>query len=533
MPKEVELKLALPVSAMRHLARHPLLAGLRPRGERLTNAYFDTDTQTLREHRVAVRIRHQGRRWLQTVKQGGSAQGGLSARPEWEYPFTGALDFSPVDDARLRRLLTRLQDSDRLRPVFETNFRRRTWSLAGPSGGTVLLMADEGEIIAGTRRATICELELELDGGAVADLFALARTLAQTLPLKPEILSKAERGYRLASGELPPPVLSVAADVHRKLAPQQAFTAIAHACVTQLQGNEAGALDSDDPEYVHQMRVALRRLHAATRTFRPALPPAALDALRPGLRAMGRALGAVRDLDVLLEDVVAPALQAPAMDPALLSLVGDLIVARDAARERIRHYLYSAEYGHTLLLLGETLALLEREPLLPPPAHAQEQAKPAQPPADDGAAPSPPAAPAATLGAFAAGRLRRLHRQVRRLGQASASLRAEDLHALRIGVKRLRYALEAFAPLFDPHATRRMLKQLARMQSRLGYLNDLAVAGPVLLATAGDDPARINAVSWIAGHHGAAYARTRAGLPAMLERLQAIHPPWRHGRTKK
>lgn len=499
MPKEVELKLALPASSMRHLARHPLLAGQAPRNLRLANVYFDTDDQALRAAGVALRVRRQGRQWLQTVKLGGTAGAGLTSRPEWETPFDGRLDFAAVDDVKLRRRLTRLRDADRLQPAFETNFRRRTWTLDAPSGGTVLLMADEGEVVAGPRREPIAELELELDGGTVADLFALAHILARTLPLKPEARSKAERGYRLAGGVTPAPVTALSIELDARLSPRAAFTAIAHACVAQLQANEAGALTSDDPEYVHQMRVALRRLRAAMRTFRPVLPAELLEQLSPPLRELAAALGAVRDLDVLLAEVVAPALDAPRVDAGLAALVDELTAARDAARLEARRYLGSHAYGNTLLLLGEALAQLSE----------------------------PEATDAPPLPAFAAKRLTRLHRRVMALAAAAHSGRAEDLHLLRIGIKRLRYALDAFAPLFRGHAARRMGRQLARLQGDLGYLNDLAVAGPRLLDAAGMDPARITAVAWIAGHHAAAYGRIRAGLDRAVTKLEHMPAPWK------
>src|SRR5512138_3516987 len=128
MADEVELKLALPASAQRAFLSHPLLKQTVSRKtERLVNLYYDTPEQQLRQRGIALRLRRQGRQWLQTVKCAGRSAAGLSARPEWEVPYSGHFDFSDVDDPRVRRWLSRDRIRSRLSPLFETNFQRTTW----------------------------------------------------------------------------------------------------------------------------------------------------------------------------------------------------------------------------------------------------------------------------------------------------------------------------------------------------------------------------------------------------------------------
>ncbi len=198
MAEEIELKLALTDSASRALLRHPLLASAdKLPTRRLRNIYLDTPDLELHGRGMALRLRRQGRRWLQTVKCAGTTSEGLSTRPEWEYPYTGKLRFDPVDDPTVRDWLDRPEIRERLGPVFETNFTRRLWRLRNARSESVLLMLDRGTISAGGQTEPILEIELELERGDVGTLKEIADALKPRVAFRPESLSKAERGYRL------------------------------------------------------------------------------------------------------------------------------------------------------------------------------------------------------------------------------------------------------------------------------------------------------------------------------------------------
>ena len=198
MAEEIELKLALTDSASRALLRHPLLASAEKLPtRRLRNIYLDTPGLDLHARGMAVRLRRQGQQWLQTVKCAGTNSEGLSKRPEWEYAYRGTLDFSPIDDPAVREWLARPEISERLEPVFETNFTRRLWRLRNARSESVLLMLDRGTISAGGRTEPILEIELELERGDAGTLSEIANALKPRVALRPESLSKAERGYRL------------------------------------------------------------------------------------------------------------------------------------------------------------------------------------------------------------------------------------------------------------------------------------------------------------------------------------------------
>lgn len=500
MGTETELKLTLPPDAHRHFARHALIAGARKLGSaRLQNIYFDTPERALNRRGIALRFRKQGRRWLQTVKCAGEALGGLSRRPEWEQPCVGSgFDFSAIDDAQVRRFLDRSRIRRALEPMFETSFTRQTWLWQPQPGSAVLIAFDRGTIAAAGRVEPISEIELELREGDPGVLLPLALQLAQDLPLKPEAASKAERGFRLWSGAPAAPMRAEPSPLDPNDGAATALRRIALSCQAQMQANEHGVLHSPDPEYIHQMRVGLRRLRSALRVFRPLLNEDRSESLIAGLRHLASVLGAARDWDVVLEEVLDPVLSGCAEHGALPRLREIASQRRDHARAEARALLGQPAYGRTLL---ELMAVLEG--LAP------------------GGADSP------QLAEFARERLRRLRRRILRDAEHGADMKIAALHALRVSIKRLRYALEFFAPLYPAKAVRRDLRLMARLQEDLGLLNDLANARTRFDQCAADDAALREAGALITGWHGPRQARLLARLPADLEAFAAARPAWR------
>lgn len=488
MALEIELKLALPAAAWPQLARVALLRTVQPSRQRLHNIYYDTDDLELRRSRIALRLRNASGRWLQTIKCAAPSQGGLSSRPEWEHPFARHFDFSPVDLPEVRQRLEALKTQGRLQPIFETNFERRQWRLE-TRHGAVLVMADRGTIRAGKREAALCELELELDGGTPADLFEIAAQLAQELPLRTENRSKAQRAYALHFAEAPAVVRAAASPLQMDMSLDQAIHAVVSECLAHMQDNEAGVLESDDPEFVHQMRVGLRRLRAAFKLFRPALPHPLPDTLARQLRHAGSVLGAARDWEVLAHELIAPHLsRASAHRDGLRTLHALALDHAHTARERARAYLNNGEHGRLVIALMHFM--------LDCPIQTDR-----------------------SLTAFAAKRLRRLEERVREL---AASVREDDidsLHALRIGIKNLRYAREFLKPLAPPQLEPSQ-REMTRAQSTLGYLNDLGQAGPHLLSCADNDPQRLAAVRALATLHMPHYLEACRNALALAAQLR-------------
>jgi len=211
MGSETELKLGLLPEYSEEVAVLPMLEQLacaQPARRTLSNIYYDTPARDLRRNRVALRIRRDGDRFIQTLKSAGNGQAGLSVRNEWEWERPEP----SLDPALLREHLPQALRDDSLlaslQPAFETDFERRLWWLGGEDEDgdwQVEVALDRGEIRAGERSMPLCELELELKAGRSDRLFHLALEIARQLPVQVRDASKAQRGYELAAGAAPPP----------------------------------------------------------------------------------------------------------------------------------------------------------------------------------------------------------------------------------------------------------------------------------------------------------------------------------------
>lgn len=502
MPQQIALKLTVAEDRHGALQRHPLLASATRRElQTLVSVYYDTGRLALRRAGLLLRLRRDGASWIQTVKRQDTSGGGLTVRPEWQAPYLNHFDFSHIDDSELRDWLRQEGIAGRIASIFETSFRRRSWVVEPGPGIRVLAKLDRGWIAADGRREVISELELQLLSGSIEDIYALALVLGRNLSLPPQLLSKAERGYRLFRKTAPLPVRASEVNLGDLDTPLAAFRRIALECLSHLQANHPGAIASDDPEYVHQMRVATRRLRAAIRLFRPALPPELEGLLVGPLRGLMRSLGQARDLDVLVTEIVAPVSRAIADDPRLADLAGAITNRQYAARDAIRQQLRQPAYGTLLLTAGQ---LLHRAPFIDVPRP------------DDAAD---------ALIPFADRRLRRLLRRIHELVETARVDYPPTLHELRIAIKRLRYAIEFFGAIIPGKAGISVVKRLAGLQEELGQLNDLASAGNLLMICAGRAPHLREAVTLVGGWHGQRYATLLAAIPDRLESARRLKLP--------
>lgn len=496
MAQEVELKLRLPpeaVARLRRLALPGAAPGSRGVSEQLHSIYFDTPELALRRAGLALRLRRAGRRWVQTLKGGGGAEAGLHRRSEWECVVPGP----ELDLARLRTpaaaLLHQPEVREALRPVFITEFRRRRRLLRFEGGDLVEFCVDRGEVRTEHAALPICEIELELKSGSPQRLFDLGFLLVRELPVRLEGASKAERGYALAQSEPPAPRKAGMVALAPEASVSEAFLAIVRACLVQLQANEDGTLEGRDPEYLHQMRVALRRLRSALVIFRAALPREALDAPVPELRWLTSQLGPARDWDVFMTETL-PQVAAPAVASGVEAFRGLAEARRRRAAELARDAVQSRRYQELLLSLGAWLAAEPWLAALPPEGLPRVHGPVAQ---------------------FAREVLERQRRRLRKRGRGFARLSPQERHRLRIAAKRLRYAGEFFSALFPGKEARSHLKSLAALQDVLGALNDAAVTEHLVreaMAGAGGAEAAAGAAfieGWVAADaaHKAAHSK--------------------------
>lgn len=514
MSKELELKLRLPPSKARQVLAHSSLAGNPSEKNQLFNTYYDTPEHDLSLRGVALRLRRKGWAvWLMTVKGGESGAGGLAQRSEWEAPTQpGVFDFSIVTNHSLREFLE--THKPRLQPVFTTDFTRTSWTIER-AGSVVEVALDRGKVSAGeggaSRRSTkgaalkppsesLCEIELELLEGQSPDaLFELAIELATDVPLHPEIASKAERGYILANQTRRQPVKAFTSPVDLAQTPAEAFRAIVLSCLLQLQRNEKGAIAGVDPEYLHQARVAIRRLRSAFKLFQPALLPAFIDVYSPRWRELARRLGGARDWDVFLAETLTPLEEAFPGDPDLAVLRARGEQSKSKAQVAAGKALSQRRYSQLLLAFAAALFRVE-----PPTIARQGKAS------------------KLALRKYARRQLSKRVMMIEKLVGEHGKMNAERRHELRIAFKKLRYALEFFAPILPSKRLADYQASLASIQDLLGSLNDQVTASRLIkeLHPKGE-PAPLTR-GWIAG-------RTQllvTALNAELRKFVALKKPW-------
>ena len=471
--KEIELKLRVAPDAVRRLAAHPLLKGEgRPVTERLRSIYYDTPALDLLRKGIALRVRRVGSAWVQTVKGRGTVRAGLHERAESETRVGGPEpELDRIEDKALARALNPPRIRDELRPVFVTEFRRNSRLLTLRNGTSVEASIDQGVIRSGERVNRLSELELELKKGSSSELYELALKLQHDVPLALESRSKAERGYALQGAEQMGPVKAQAAVLDPRMTIGDAFKAVMWASLAHLDANEGGLLAGEDPEFLHQMRVALRRLRSALGVFSPPVPESETEPLAREMKWLASCLGPARDWDVFTTETLPPIEGEFGAHGELQAFSARCADLRRRANAKARRAVRSLRYQRLILRLAAWIA-----------AEAWR-------PAPQGGAGDVLQKPVTEL---AAAVLERRYQQARRRGRRLAERSPAELHRLRIAIKKFRYATDFFATLYEGRAARDTLKRLGELQDILGAMNDAAtVAGLMRQGFAGTRGKRV------------------------------------------
>ncbi len=501
--EEIEIKLRVPANAAGAIKRSPLIRDhktARARGRHLLSVYFDTERLDLRAAKAALRVRHMGRAREQTLKTAKGMTAGLQSRSEWNAAIEGDQpDLSLIEDKKLRKWLRRKAGAEGLVPVFTTDIRRTAWPVAF-KGSRFEVALDQGRILSGDKAEDICEVELELLEGDVLDMMGFALMLSDRHGLAVDKDSKAARGYRLYSGAVRAAVRAEEPALSARHSPWEAFAASVQSGVAQILSNAPIARLGLDPEGVHQTRVGVRRMRAALSVFRPILKPEDVAAMRDDLRMLQQELGQARDLDVFIGETLAPMLQRIGHEVDLSALIAGAHRAREQGYARARAALDGAAL--TQAILGVEGRLLE-------------------------IARTPPKT--RRLDAYARRVMdKRWKRVLRAAGPDPASLPDEELHPLRIELKKLRYAAGFFVNVYDRKRARRYIKTAAALQDCLGALNDALVQEEVLddaaFRTVRDDAAVMGA---LAGWRSARVVDGLHGLEKAWGAMTAAPKFWR------
>jgi|KBSMisStandDraft_5_1062788.scaffolds.fasta_scaffold05764_2 inorganic triphosphatase YgiF len=509
MSLEIELKLQIEPRYLARLAAHPLLKRAAKRVTRkLYSVYYDTPDLDLWQAGVSLRVRRSGRQWLQTVKSGGAVTAGLHQQHEFETPLAAPFpDFEGIQTSEAAVFFSPPELRERLQPVVVTEFTRTSSELTPAGGVAIEFCIDRGELKSGDATLSLCEIELEMKDGAPGHAYDIALQLLETIPLLVEDRSKLERGIALHLRTPAKPLKSRRSLVAAGMRTNDVFRTLILGCLAHYTANQRGMLEGGDPEYLHQMRVALRRLRSVFSTFSPLFPAAVIAPLVEETRWLARILGVTRDWDVFGTETLPPVVARHAGHAGLAAVVQAAERKRAGANRRARRAVASVRGQGLLLKFGAWTAA---EAWLA--ALTDEQRADLNRPADE----------------FARETLAAALKRVRKRGRKFAHLAPPDLHRLRISAKKLRYATEFFAPLFDEKTARDYRGALARLQDALGSYNDavkmtaLAEQASRSLTGAAIDEARGIMLGWRAGMEDAG---TRY-LKRMWKDFRAAEPFW-------
>jgi triphosphatase len=539
-------------SVERWLEENPSVSGLAVypmETKDLADTYYDTEDWRFYRAGYALRVRRDGKNVGVTMKALAPPEdGGLKKRREISEPLRSggaralATARGPVGD-RLR-LLAGNQD---LRPLFEIRTRRKVFELrsedqadsldasagevvVGPEGdirykeessvsaeevtvdalggihkreiGHVLaeVALDESEFSGGDEGARLSRIEVEVadeGAGSYDGVAGFVDQLQSSLELRPTGTSKFETGLCVAG--LQPAVAPDfgSNEIDASMSAGEVAFAILRRHFAKMLAHEPGVRLGEDPEELHDMRVATRRLRAALKLYKEVLPKRA-ERYERDLRHFAGSLGEVRDLDVQLERLAG---EASGGGEVMEDVVAALEERRVEMRRRMLEALDSSRYERFVASFSGTLRRGRRP------------------------------APTGPILEVAPGLVRRRYKKVRKdVKSLTADSPPEDFHDLRKKGKHLRYALEPLRGIYGKPAER-VVELLKSVQDDLGDNQDLIVAAGLMreLGLAGDLPPR---VSFSLGAIAERYAREAAQIRARFlgsNELRALEggKPWK------
>lgn len=480
----VTLEFALPAEDAGRLARLPFVQAHRAGRARSTAAetiWSDTAEGTLSAEALILEAPRRGQRALRRLLP--------LPRDAW-HPGQPAATEATFDAGEAPPQA----DGAPLVAVAAFTGRRQAFGLDLPTGTAM------AEVLTGRLRSVAAEhpvARLSLSGPLPA-VIAAARGIAGQLRLAPPLATLAEEARAMAAGTPPRPHRLGPPDTAAATTVEDAFRRAVGHLLEVLHQQAARIGHESGPEPVHQSRVALRRLRSVLRVFRSATDAPELRSLDARLREVVGVLGPARDWDVFLAGIGRHVGGAFPGDTRIAALLRAAEARRSAAYDGALAMVGGSAWR---LLLIDALAVLLARPWR------------------DTAAPERHESLEMAARAFGRVVLDRRWSRLRRAGAAFETLSAEQLHELRLDGKRLRYAAEVFAPLFDQRRARRFLRRVGRLQDGLGIANDAAVARGLARSLAARGAGRSWAVGSVEGWCEARVADHRDDALAAWRRL--------------
>ena len=459
---EIELKLVLPGEAeepavVAYLSkRHYTVEKLDPL--RNVDTYLDTFDWSLMNSKLALRYRVSNGTAVYAVKSIGPIEEGVGRRMETEIPLDGPVDIPTVIPVkRIRKLVDGIIFPRKLLEQVQVRTDRRRFRVMTPEGAEIELAFDTSTfsprgLHKPGRTQKLHELEAEILNGPETALGALSSLLSKKFGYTPSTASKFEVALQRFRITIPskkaPEELRVRLDDRLDAALRKILTFQSQRFRDQLPGVQ---LDIDT-EFVHQARVATRRMRSALRLFRLAIPERTGSNLAGELKWLAEKFGGVRDLDVFLLNLLRYKGRIEHF-PGARKRTFESLVQKD--RQGLLEDLCGALESSRYKTLERRLRQFLERPL-----------------------PSRPLAPLAakTIREVAPVLITEKFDAVIQQGRAVLEKpKLKEFHRLRIQMKRLRYACEFMAPAYEG-ALDPFIDRMVGMQDCLGELQDTVFA---------------------------------------------------------
>jgi CHAD domain-containing protein len=301
------------------------------------------------------------------------------------------------------------------------------------------------------------------------------------------------RAYRPAPGHVNARAVNARrVNLRHGMTVEDAFRATVLECLAQVGGN-APAIRARAPEGVHQIRVGLRRLQMALKSFGDYSDATELKALGKRGREIADTFGPARDLDVFAAELVEPVAQQFPSHDSFAALNLTLRHARGEAWDDALAEVLNPDFG---AFLNEVAAAAESV------AHDTRR-----------------------IGKISDRTLDRHLAKAKKRGKRVKKVYDHRTHKLRIALKKLRYTAEFFAPLYPQKKARRYIKQLKDLLDRLGEANDVHNISNTLARLGTAEELRFAAGAIAGWHHAREKRLTKKALKGWRD-FRKLKPYW-------
>ena len=463
LPKavEVELKLVLPSGK----AEPEVVDILSQNGysvEKLPtlkniDIYMDTSDWALFRNKLSLRYRvSNGRDAVYTMKSIDSFEDGIAKRTETEFKLDKPVS-SPtqIPVKELKKEILDLITPRKLMEEVVITTRRRRYCVGTPEGARIELAFDTSSFCSDAlykpcRAKQHYELEAEVKEGPVFSetIKPMAALLAEKFHFEPA--TKSKLATAMESLKIEPIVKRVPEDLKIRLDDRLdlALKKILKTEFMWMEAQRVGAMTDRDPEFVHQARVATRRMRSALIMFHDALPERTVKFLETRLKWVGGLFGTVRDLDVFNINLTNYEQRIPDFNKAKRKAIETLVIKqRRAPLRAMAEGLESRKYK---IFEKRMLSFLDS------PCEDQPDLLAGQKLIRE-------VAPQAIRGQF-----KNIVEQSKRV---FANPKLTEFHSLRIQMKRLRYLIEFMAPAYG-NGLDGLIQQTVHIQTCLGDLQD-------------------------------------------------------------